>query len=76
MQRNTVIFLGDGFITTNIFMLVVSSSKCDMFYDVPWFYIHISFLLFLENQKTPTNTKKKMWSAIILDLPEILAITC
>lgn len=55
MQRNIVIFLGDGFISTNIFMLLVSSSKCDMFYDVPWFYIHISFLLFLENKKKKTS---------------------
>lgn len=55
MQRNIVIFPGDGFITTNIFMLLISSSKCDMFYDVPWFYIHISFLLFLENK----NKKEK-----------------
>lgn len=51
MQRNIVISLGDGFITTNIFMLAVSSSKCDVFYDVSWFYIHISFLLFLEDEK-------------------------
>jgi len=45
MQRNIDIFLGDGFITTNISMLVVSSSKCDMVYGVPWFYRHISFLV-------------------------------
>lgn len=51
MQRNIVISLGDGFITTNISMLAVSSSKCDVFYDVSWFYIHISFLLFLEDEK-------------------------
>lgn len=26
---------------TNIFMLVLSSYNCDMFYEVKWFYIHI-----------------------------------
>lgn len=61
-------------------MLLISSSKCDMFYDVPWFYIHISFLLFLENKnkkKNKTaNMEKKMWSAVIMDLPEILVILC
>lgn len=59
MQRNIVIYLGDGFITSNIFMLAVSSSKCDVFYDVSWFYIHISFLLFLEDKKEPANKNKK-----------------
>lgn len=59
MQRNTVISLGDGFITTNIFMLAVSSSKYDVVYDIS-FYIHISFLLFLENLKIkPTANKNK-----------------
>lgn len=57
MQRNIAIFLGDGFITTNIFMLAVSSSKCDVFYDVSLFYIHISFLLFLENEKKMNHSK-------------------
>lgn len=38
-------------------MLAVSSSKCDVFYDVSLFYIHISFLLFLENEKKMNHSK-------------------
>lgn len=57
---------------TNIFMLVLSSYNCDMFYEVKWFYIHIEFMLFFENNnnkqtKKPSKYEEEMLRAIILD---------
>lgn len=61
MQRNIIISLGDGFITSNIFMLAVSSSKCDVFYDVSWFIytFHSCYSLKMEKKKTLPQIRTK-----------------